>query len=59
MLGKVQECTEGPRLQADDTDAGVPVPMVQTVLKTVEAPGLQFIDVVGEVNPCCGTKAES
>ena len=28
MLGKVQECTEGPRLQADDTDADVPVPMV-------------------------------
>ena len=49
MFGKVQEFVEGPRLLANDMVVDIPVPMVQTVLKTVEAQWLPFINVVGEI----------
>ena len=40
---------EASRFQANGMVVDIPVPMVQTVLKTVEGLQLQFINVVGEI----------
>ena len=38
--------SESPTVASNDTVVDIPVPMVQTALKSVEAPRFQFIDVV-------------
>ena len=49
IFEEVRFPVEVPRLQVNDLVVDFPVPMVQTVLKTVEAPRLHFIDVVGAI----------
>ena len=49
IVEEVRFPVEASRFQANGMVVDIPVPMVQTVLKTVEGLRLQFIDVVGEI----------